>query len=237
MKTILTSGLDALGISYTENAVDNLITYYEMLVETNKVMNLTAITEAEEVAKKHFLDSAVLLASEQLPKGAKLIDVGTGAGFPGMVLKILRPDLEITLLDSLAKRIRFLEDVAKRLNLCDKLLLIHGRAEEYAQKSDFRERYSYAVSRAVANLNTLSEYCLPFVKIGGKLAAYKGPNAEEELSGAENAIEVLGGKADRIQPVALPDSDLAHNIVFIDKLVATPTKYPRNGNKPSTKPL
>lgn len=237
MKNILTTGLDALGIAYTEQSIDHLITYYDMLVETNKVMNLTAITDAEEVARKHFLDSAVLLAAEKLPKGAKVIDVGTGAGFPGMVLKILRPDLEITLLDSLAKRIRFLEEVADRLGLRERLTLVHGRAEDFAQKSDFRERYAYAVSRAVASLNTLSEYCLPFVKIGGKLAAYKGPNAEEELTLAQNAIEILGGKAAGIQPVAVPGSDLAHNIVFIDKVLATPTKYPRSGNKPSAKPL
>lgn len=237
MENILTTGLDALGISYTEQSIDHLITYYDMLLETNKVMNLTAITDAEEVARKHFLDSAVLLAAEKLPKGAKVIDVGTGAGFPGMVLKILRPDLEITLLDSLAKRIRFLEEVADRLGLRERLTLVHGRAEDFAQKSDFRERYAYAVSRAVASLNTLSEYCLPFVKIGGKLAAYKGPNAEEELTLAQNAIEILGGKAAGIQPVAVPGSDLAHNIVFIDKVLATPTKYPRSGNKPSAKPL
>ncbi len=237
MKNILTSGLDAMGIAYAPEAVDNLITYYEMLVETNKVMNLTAITKAEDVAKKHFLDSAVLLAAEKLPKGTKIIDVGTGAGFPGMVLKILRPDLEMTLLDSLAKRIRFLEDVADALNLNDRLTLIHGRAEDFAQKSEHRERYMCAVSRAVANLNTLSEYCLPFVKIGGKMAAYKGPNAEEELSMAQNAIDILGGKVCGILPVAVEGTDLAHNIVLIDKVLSTPTKYPRSGNKPSAKPL
>ncbi len=237
MKTILSSGLDALGIPYSEATLDNLVTYYELLVETNKVMNLTAITEAEEVARKHFLDSAVLLSIEKLPKGAKIIDVGTGAGFPGMVLKILRPDLDITLLDSLAKRIHFLKEVAQTLKLCDKLTLVHARAEDLARDDKYRERFAFAVSRAVANLNTLSEYCLPFVKIGGKMAAYKGPNAEEELSGAQNAIEILGGKAAGIVPVAVSGTDLAHNVVFIDKVLSTPTKYPRSGNKPSAKPL
>ena len=237
MKTILSSGLDALGIAYTEDTIQNLITYYEMLVETNKVMNLTAITEPEEVARKHFLDSSVLLAVEKLPHGTKVIDVGTGAGFPGMVLKILRPDLEVTLVDSLAKRVHFLEDVASALKLCDKLVCIHARAEDLARDDKHRERYAFAVSRAVASLNTLSEYCLPFVKIGGKMAAYKGPNAEEELSLAQNAIDILGGKTASIVPVAVEGTDLAHNVVFIDKVLSTPTKYPRSGNKPSAKPL
>ncbi len=237
MKSILSSGLDALGIPYTEQMLMQFELYYELLVETNKVMNLTAITEKSEVAQKHFLDSAALLSACKLPKGAKVIDIGTGAGFPGMVLKILRPDLEITLLDALAKRIHFLETVAERLKLCDKLTLTHSRAEDLARDDKYREHYALAVSRAVANLNTLSEYCLPFVKIGGKMAAYKGPGAEEELSLAANAIEILGGKTAGIVPVNVSGTDLAHNIVFVDKVLATPTKYPRSGNKPAAKPL
>lgn len=237
MKSILSSGLDALGIAYTQEMLAQLELYYELLIETNKVMNLTAITEKNEVAQKHFIDSAALLSVCKLPKGAKIIDVGTGAGFPGMVLKILRPDLDITLLDALAKRIRFLEDVAQKLKLTDKLTLVHARAEELARDDKYREHFIFAVSRAVAGLNTLSEYCLPFVKIGGTMAAYKGPNAEEELTLAQNAIDLLGGKAAGIVPVAVTGTDLAHNVVFIDKVLSTPTKYPRNGNKPSAKPL
>lgn len=237
MKIILSSGLDALGIPYTEEMLTQFELYYALLVETNKVMNLTAITEKSEVAQKHFLDSAALLAAYKLPKGAKVIDIGTGAGFPGMVLKILRPDLDITLLDALAKRIRFLETVAENLKLCDKLTLTHSRAEDLARDDKYRERYALAVSRAVANLNTLSEYCLPFVKIGGKMAAYKGPGAEEELGAAANAIEILGGKMAGIVPVSVSGTDLAHNIVFVDKVLSTPTKYPRSGNKPAAKPL
>ncbi len=237
MKTILASGLDALNIAYTEQMLSQFELYYELLIETNKVMNLTAITEVQEVAKKHFLDSAALLAHEKIPYGAKVIDIGTGAGFPGMVLKILRPDLDITLLDALQKRIRFLEEVSTKLGLCDKLTLTHSRAEDLARDDKYRERFAFALSRAVANLSTLSEYCLPFVKIGGKMAAYKGPGVEEELALASNAIEILGGKTAEIVPVNVLGTDLAHNIVFIDKLVSTPTKYPRTGNKPANKPL
>ncbi len=237
MKTILASGLDELNIAYTEQMLSQFETYYEMLVETNKVMNLTAITDKQEVAQKHFLDSAALLAYEKIPHGAKVIDIGTGAGFPGMVLKILRPDLDITLLDALQKRIRFLEEVAAKLGLCDKLTLTHSRAEDLARDDKYRERFAFAVSRAVANLSTLSEYCLPFVKISGKMAAYKGPSVEEELASATNAIEILGGKTAEVVSINVSGTDLAHNIVFIDKLVATPTKYPRSGNKPANKPL
>ncbi len=228
------------GIAVSDKQAEQFYTFYSMLIEKNKVMNLTAITEFEDVVIKHFIDSAVpvkynpgLMDAE---KDIKIIDIGTGAGFPGIPLKILCPEIEITLLDSLNKRILFLNDVIRELGL-KKITTIHSRAEELAGKPEHREKYSYAVSRAVSNLTTLVEYSLPFVKEGGIFYSYKGTKTEEEIAGAEKAIKVLGGKISNIYTVDIMGTDYDHKLIEISKVSPTPKKYPRGGNKPSTDPI
>lgn len=211
--------------------------YYEMLIEKNKVMNLTAITEYEDVLKKHFLDS---LALSQLfclkEKKVKLLDMGTGAGFPGIPLKIVFPDLEITLMDSLNKRIVFLQEVISELGL-EKITAVHGRAEEAALKSEYREQYDFCVSRAVARLVSLSEFCLPFVKQGGYFVPYKSGEIKEELQEARFAIRELGGEYQKTFEYILPNSDIQRTLIPIKKVKQTAKKYPRGGGKPLKQPL
>lgn len=233
MENILKSGFSALNININATQLEQFEKYYSFLVSYNQKVNLTAITEKEEVAVKHFLDSGSLLSVLNIKKGASLIDVGTGAGFPGMVLKILRPDLNVVLLDSLNKRIVFLKECATLLGL--DVTCIHGRAEEVAKKSEHREKYDIVTSRAVANLTTLSEYCLPFAKKGGLFAPLKGPAAEDEITEAQTAIKILGGRLSEISDVKL--GDFSHKIVLVDKITYTPQKYPRNGAKPINNPL
>lgn len=233
MKNILENGFSLLGISITPEMADRFEKYFNFLVEYNKNVNLTAITEKEDVIKKHFIDSGSLLSVLDIKKGAKVIDVGTGAGFPGMVLKILRPDLEITLLDSLNKRIVFLKECAALLGL--EVNCIHARAEDAAKKSELRECFDVVTSRAVANLTTLSEYCLPFAKVGGVFSPLKGPAAEEEIKNAKNAIKILGGELRSVKDVCI--GNYSHKIVLVDKISKTPSKYPRNGAKPINNPL
>lgn len=233
MKDILIKNFSDLNIRINETQIEQFEKYYSFLVEYNEKVNLTAITEKEAVAIKHFTDSASLLYVCNIKKDAALIDVGTGAGFPGMVLKILRPDLSVTLLDSLNKRIVFLQKCAELLGI--EVNCIHGRAEEIAKKDDFREKYDIVTSRAVANLTTLSEYCLPFTKKGGIFAPLKGPAAEDEIEEAMNAIKILGGRLRGTANVKL--GELSHKIVLIDKITYTPQKYPRNGAKPINNPL
>jgi 16S rRNA (guanine527-N7)-methyltransferase len=209
--------------------------YYLLLTEWNEKINLTAITEEDEVAVKHFLDS--LKAAEGIIEdGVSVIDVGTGAGFPGLPVKIANPDIKLTLVDSLNKRINFLNEVISSLSL-DGVRTIHSRAEELGQNKDHREKYDLCVSRAVANLTTLCELCLPFVKVGGSFVSLKGPKAEEEVKDANMAIELLGGELVKIQSYDLSDTDLNHNIVIIKKISHTPTKYPRSAPKPAKEPL
>lgn len=233
MKDILTKSFLALNINITDKQLEQFETYFSFLTEYNEKVNLTAITEKEDVAVKHFADSGSLLGVCDIKQGASLIDVGTGAGFPGMVLKILRPDLKVTLLDSLNKRIVFLEKCADLLGI--EVQCIHGRAEEIAKKEDFREKYDVVTSRAVANLTTLSEYCLPFAKKGGLFAPLKGPAAEDEIESARGAIKILGGRLREVKAVEL--GELSHKIVLVDKITYTPQKYPRNGAKPINNPL
>ena len=224
-----------LGISLTEEQLSALEVYAELLCEKNKVMNLTAITEERQIALKHFADCLSIFSRCELPEGASVIDVGTGAGFPGIPWKIFRPDLTITLFDSLAKRVGFLQEVIDTLGLAG-IKAVHGRAEEAARRGALREGYDIATARAVANLRDLSEYCLPFVKVGGKMLALKGPDADREAAQAENAVETLGGKILCIERIALPE-DNTRTVVVIEKQRPTPPKYPRNAGQMMKKPL
>ena len=234
----MTDGTRELGIILSEQQLEQFYRYYELLVEWNKVMNLTGITELEEVVSKHFIDSLALVKAVPLQDGRKVsgIDVGTGAGFPGIPLKIAFPNLKITLLDSLNKRINFLNEVIAALGLTG-VETIHGRAEDFAKPGKCREKYDVCVSRAVANLSTLSEYCLPFVKVGGKFISYKSEKITEEMNAAQHAVKILGGKMDGQVEFTLPDSDIYRNLFIITKEKSTPAKYPRKAGLPSKEPL
>ena len=203
-----------LGITLNQSQIDQFMIYYEMLIEWNSFMNLTAITEFDDVLKKHFIDSMSLIKAYDVSMPTEVIDVGTGAGFPGLVLKIAFPEMKITLLDSLNKRIQFLNAVIKKLNL-ENVETIHGRAEDYAKPGKLREKYDLCVSRAVANLSTLSEYCLPFVKVGGKFISYKSEKIQEEAEHANKAITILGGKIENQIELYLPNSDIYRNLFVI----------------------
>ncbi len=236
LEDILRDGSKELNIEITDNQIDQLIKYKDILLEWNEKMNLTAIEEEKEVMIKHFLDSLSCIQTKYLKSEGKMIDVGTGAGFPGVPLKIALPNIELTLLDSLKKRIGFLEEVCRENNLSN-VEFVHGRAEDVGQNKAYREKYDYAVSRAVASLNVLVEYCLPFVKIGGYFICQKGPGLIEELPEAKNAIKLLGGQVVDQIAVTLPFSDIMHHILVIKKIKQTPSKYPRKAGKPSKEPI
>ena len=221
-------------ISLDDNMLQRFEKYSELLVEWNQKMNLTAITEPEEIAIKHFLDSLLLLCAFDIKKGDSVIDVGTGAGFPGVPIKIARPDINLTLLDSLNKRLVFLDNLMKNLNLNANLL--HLRAEDGSRKEELREKFSVATSRAVAALPALLEYCMPYVKVGGVFIAMKGPLIEEEIENSQNAIDTLGGKIEDIKKFVLPDNS-TRNILIIKKIKKISSKYPRRGVKISKNPL
>ena len=225
-----------LGIVLTPDQIQQFLKYYEMLVEWNEYMNLTAITEYDEVMKKHFVDSISLCKAYDVTQRKTVIDVGTGAGFPGLALKIAFPNLQVTLLDSLNKRINFLNEVIQTLGLTG-VETIHGRAEDYAKPGKCREKYDLCVSRAVANLSTLSEYCLPFVKQGGKFISYKSEKIADEMDAAQHAIRILGGRIENQVEFTLPDSDIYRNLFVISKDKVTPSKYPRKAGLPSKEPL
>lgn len=210
--------------------------YYKMLVQKNEVMNLTAITEFEEVLSKHFLDSLMMIKVSEPKEDESLIDIGTGAGFPGIPLKIVFPWLKIVLLDSLNKRVQFLNEVIAELGL-QNITAIHGRAEDIAKKPEYREQFNYCVSRAVANLASLSEYCLPFVKVGGSFIPYKSGKIEEELNEARNAVFILGGRLNGKEELVLPDSDIYRCLLNIKKERVTPKKYPRKAGMPTKEPI
>lgn len=233
-----------LGIELSDEQINKFQKYYEMLIETNKVMNLTAITGKEEVILKHFLDSISIV--KVLPDmikyidsdniSIKILDLGTGAGFPGIPLKIVLPAIDIVLMDSLNKRINFLNSVIDELKLSG-INAIHGRAEEMAKNKKYREKFDLCVSRAVANLSTLSEYCLPFVKINGKFISYKASEIEEEVDNAGNALKILGGNLTAVKKIILPESDIERSFVIIDKVKNTPKTYPRKAGTASRNPL
>lgn len=228
--------LNQLNIQLSEEQIDQFIQYYEMLVERNKAMNLTAITEFDEVIDKHFVDSLSLCKVVDLSSEKTLIDIGTGAGFPGIPLKIAFPNLKIVLLDSLNKRVQFLNEVIQSLNLKD-ISAIHGRAEDIGKNVNYREHFDLCVSRAVANLSTLSEYCVPFVKVGGYFIPYKSGNVEDELNAAKKAVKILGGYLERTESYMLPDTDIERTLVMINKKMQTKKTYPRKAGKPSKEPL
>lgn len=228
--------LNSFGLALSEKQIEQFCNYYEMLVEWNEFMNLTAITDYEEVMKKHFIDSISLIKAYDVNKSVSVIDVGTGAGFPGLALKIAYPNMKVTLLDSLNKRIQFLNEVITKLKL-DGVETVHGRAEDFAKPEKFREKYDLCVSRAVANLSTLSEYCLPFVKLGGQFISYKSEKIAEEMVDAQNAIKILGGRVLKQVEFKLPDSDIYRNLFVIEKVKETPKKFPRKAGLPGKEPL
>ncbi len=224
-----------IGVSLDDTSIKRFNTYMRLVIEWNEKINLTAITDPEEFIVKHLYDSLTLLSAVQIENKSKIIDVGTGAGFPGIPLLIARPDIQLTLLDSLNKRVRFLKDyVLPEIGLCAEV--IHGRAEDISKTSQYREKYDFAVSRAVANLSSLSEYCIPFVRVNGLFISMKGPNIQDELDNAGNAVNTLGGKVKKVKNLVLPDES-TRNIVVIEKISKTPEKYPRRGVKISKNPL
>lgn len=230
------AGIDKMEVHLDDHQISQFVTYYELLVEWNRFMNLTAITEFNEVCMKHFIDSISLCNAIDCNKEYSIIDVGTGAGFPGIPLKIVFPSLKITLLDSLGKRVKFLNEVIDQLGLKN-IEAIHGRAEDFAKPDLLREKYDICVSRAVANLSTLSEYCLPYVKPDGFFISYKSEKIMEEINLAENAIEILGGEVYDQKEFMLPFSDIYRNLFMIKKVRNTPKKYPRKAGLPSKQPL
>jgi len=232
----LIDGLSNFNITLTEDQVNKFVIYKSLLKEWNQKINITSIEDDEEIDIKHFLDSLTPINTGLFKEKVKVIDVGTGGGFPGIPLKIYREDIEVVLLDSLNKRINYLNEVIKNLNLTD-INAVHGRAEDFGQNKDYREKFDIAVSRAVASLNILSEYCLPFVKVGGYFISMKGQDVEEEMKESSKAISILGGRVEKKVDVTIPNSDITHSLIIIKKIKETPTKYPRNAGKPKKNPL
>ena len=235
-REIVSSGAAELGIALSGRQLDMFDAFTALLLEWNKKFNLTRITEPEEIAVRHYLDSLSLLAVEDVPGGSTMIDVGTGAGFPAIPLKIVLPDLDMTMLDSVRKKLTFLDTVVRELDLSD-VELVHGRAESLGREERYRERFDFAVSRAVARLNVLAEYCIPFCRVGGKFVAYKGPDVDEEIQGAAEALRTLGGGLAAVHEFTLPHSDVHRTLVIVKKSRVTPNRYPRKAGVPERNPL
>lgn len=235
-KNELNLDLGKLNIFLEEEQINQFYKYMNILIEWNKNINLTAITDPKEVILKHFIDSIYVLKNIEISSNSSVIDIGTGAGFPGIPLKIVRKDLNVTLLDSLNKRIMFLDNVINNLGLKD-ISTIHGRAEEMGKNKKYREMFDYAISRAVANLTVLSEYMIPFVKLGGKSICMKGGNIKEELENSQKALGILGGNLIHVEEFNLLDTDIKRSLIIIEKCKITPIKYPRKPGTPVKEPL
>ena len=228
------TNMEKINIELTDLQVEQFLTYMNLLIEWNKKINLTSIIEPKDIIIKHFVDCGTIL--KYLKKGETIIDIGTGAGFPGIPLKILNETLKVTLVDSLNKRINFLNEVCEQLKL-ENVKLIHARAEDLARNGEYREKFDKSVSRAVANLSTLSEYDLPFVKKSGQMIAMKGFDIEEEVQNSKKAINILGGKITEINKFSLIDTDNKRSVVVIDKVKPTPKQFPRKAGKPLKEPI
>lgn len=235
MKNLLKNACYELELNITDEQIENFFIYKKTLLEWNENINLTAITDDREIILKHFID-CLTIAKFRNFDNKSIIDVGTGAGFPGIPIKIFFKECNMTLLDSLNKRINFLKEVSQNTGLKN-INFVHSRAEDAGQNKDFREKFDFCVSRAVANLSILAEYDLPFVKVGGEFIALKGPSVDEEISEAENCIKILGGEITDIKTISIPFSDIKHKLVFIQKLRQTPKQYPRKAGKISKSPI
>ena len=233
---LMKSATNSVGMEFNEEKYDKFIKYMRLVQEWNEKINLTAITEDDEFIKKHFIDCIKAFKSDQMKSAKSIIDVGTGAGFPGIPIAIMRDDVKVCLLDSLNKRINFLNTVVRELELKN-VTTIHSRAEDGARRKELRENFDVATSRAVANMAVLSEYCIPYVKVNGYFIALKGPAIEEELSNAKNAIGTLGGKLKEVIELEIEDTDLKHNIVIVEKVRPCSNVYPRKAGVISKKPL
>ncbi|NLJ96961.1 MAG: 16S rRNA (guanine(527)-N(7))-methyltransferase RsmG [Clostridiales bacterium] len=229
------NGLKKLNISLDDNQMEQFLDYYQLLIEWNKKINLTSIVDFIEVIRKHFIDSLSIVKVFS-PHKEKILDLGTGAGFPGIPIKIAFPDSKIVLLDSLNKRIKFLDEVIRKLNLRD-IVALHGRAEDFGKDDAYRETFDLCTSRAVAKLSTLSEYCIPFVKVGGAFISYKAGQVATELEEAKKAIDILGGRIIKTEEFELPSTDMSRSLVLIKKVSKTPKNYPRTAGKPTKDPL
>lgn len=233
METLLKELSLKININLSEDEISKFVLYKNLLKEWNEKINLTAIVEDNEIAIKHFIDSLTVI--QYIPEDSCIIDVGTGAGFPGIPIKIVKENVNVTLLDSLNKRINFLDEIISKCDL-NKTATVHGRAEDYGNNVAYREKYDIAIARAVANLATLAEFCLPFVKVGGAFIAMKGSSIDE-IDEAQKAIEILGGKIEKIDKFILPETGIERNIIVIRKINKTPTQYPRRAGTPANKPI